>query len=146
MEQETCGLVANNEDFQLLQSIPGIGPKIAVTFIASVGSAHHFKNGRNMAAWIGLTPKEHSSGEKQNMGSISKRGNRELRRLLIHGARAVMNWCEKKTDALSLWIKALSKRAHPCKVIVALANKIARIAWAVLAYRRPYSVEATCHA
>lgn len=141
VEQEVYGLVANNEDFQLLQSIPGIGPKIAATFIASVGSANHFKNGRNMAAWIGLTPKEHSSGEKQRMGGMSKRGNRELRRLLIHGARAIMNWCEKKTDALSLWIKALCKRAHPCKVVVALANKIARIAWAVLAYRKPYSVE-----
>jgi len=131
-------LLNDNEDYKLLQSIPGIGPKIAATFVASVGNAHHFKNGRQLAAWIGLTPKQHSSGDKQTMGGMTKRGNQELRRLLIHGARAVMNWADKKTDTLSLWIQSLSKRAHPCKVIVALANKLARIAWAVLAYHSPY--------
>ena len=139
-------LASKNEDFQLLQSIHGIGPKIAATFIASVGSVYHFKNGRNMTAWIGLTPKQHSSGEKQQMGGISKRGNRELRRLLIHGARAVVNWCEEKTDALSMWINTLSKRAHPRKVIVALENKIARIAWAVLTCRNTYSAESAYNA
>ena len=146
VELEMFSILSHNEDYKLLQSIPGIGPMIAAAFVASVGSAHHFKNGRNMAAWIGLTPKGHSSGDKQQIGGISKRGNRELRRLLIHGARTVMNWAEKKTDALSLWIKELSKRAQPCKVIVALANKLARIAWAVLAYKKPYSVEMACKA
>jgi len=134
-------LLKDNEDYHLLQSIPGIGPKIAATFVASVGNANQFKNGRQLAAWIGLTPKQHSSGDKQKMGGLTKRGNQELRRLLIHGARTVMNWCDKKTDTLSLWIKSLAKRAHPCKVIVALANKLARMAWAVMAHHTPYKAK-----
>lgn len=141
MTDNIAQLLKDNEDYQLLQSIPGIGPKIAATFVASVGNANQFKNGRQLAAWIGLTPRQHSSGDKQKMGGLTKRGNQELRRLLIHGARAVMNWCDKKTDTLSLWIKSLSKRAHPCKVIVALANKLARMAWAVMAHHTPYNAK-----
>ena len=140
VEQQLYGLLEANEDFARLQSIPGIGPVAAATFVASVADARQFKNGREMASWIGLTPKQHSSGEMQKMGSISKRGNRELRRVLIHGARAVMNWCEKKTDPMSVWIKQLAQRAHPCKVIVALANKLARIAWAVLSRKERFNV------
>jgi transposase len=91
-----------------------------------------------MAAWIGLTPRQHGSGEMSRMLGISNRGDRTLRKMLIHGARTVLNWCGSKTDKLSVWLKALSSRAHPCKVIVALANKLARIAWAVLATGKPY--------
>jgi transposase len=137
-EQSLAALLETNEDYQRLQTIPGIGPVIAATLVAAVGDAHYFKNGRQMAAWIGLTPRQHASGEKSRMKGISKRGDRVLRRLLIHGARTVLNWCEKKTDKLSLWLKSLSSRAHPCKVIVALANKLARIAWSVLATKQPY--------
>jgi transposase len=138
IENELSSLLKENADYQRLQTIPGIGPVIAATLISAVGNANYFKNGRQMAAWIGITPKHHSSGEKIQYRGITKRGNRELRKLLIHGARTVLNWCEKKNDKLSLWLKSLSQRAHPCKVIVALANKLARIAWAILATKQPY--------
>ncbi len=138
IQTELSALLEGNEDYQRLQTIPGIGPVIAAILLASIGDAHYFKNGRQMAAWIGLTPLQHASGEKSRMMGISKRGDRILRKMLIHGARTVLNWCESKTDKLSLWLKALSARAHPCKVIVALANKLARIAWAVLATGKPY--------
>jgi len=86
-----------------------------------------------MSAWIGLTPKQHASGDVSRMAGISKRGNRTLRRQLNHGARALIRWCEGKDDPLSLWLQKLLKTKPVCKVIVALANKLARIAWAVLA-------------
>lgn len=138
LESELYALLSQNKEFERLQTIPGIGPVIAATLLAAVGDAHYFKNGRQMAAWIGLTPKQHASGEKSTMRGISKRGDRTLRKLLIHGARAVLNWSKDKTDKLSSWLNALSHRAHPCKVIVALANKLARIAWAVLATGQAY--------
>jgi transposase len=138
VKKELVALAEQNDDYQRLQTIPGIGPVIAAILVASVGNASYFKNGRQMAAWIGLTPRQHASGDKSRMMGISKRGDRTLRKMLIHGARAVLNWCESKTDKLSLWLRALSSRAHPCKVIVALANKLARIAWAVLATGKPY--------
>ncbi|MES9852276.1 MAG: IS110 family transposase [Candidatus Thiodiazotropha sp. L084R] len=138
IEKELTGLVEHSDDYQRLLTIPGIGPVIATTLLASVGNAHYFKNGRQMVAWIGLTPRQHASGEKSRMMGISKRGDRTLRKMLIHGARTVLNWCGPKMDKLSLWLKALSSRAHPCKVVVALANKLARIAWAVLATGKAY--------
>jgi transposase len=138
IETEMSTLLEGNDDYLRLQTIPGIGPVIAAILLALVGDALYFKNGRQMAAWIGLTPRQHGSGEMNRMLGISKRGDRTLRKMLIHGARTVLNWCGSKTDKLSLWLKALSSRAHPCKVIVALANKLARIAWAVLATGKPY--------
>jgi len=140
LEAELKSLLANNEDYQRLQTIPGIGPISAATLMASIGDAKFFKNGRQMAAWMGLTPKQRGSGEKSRITGISKRGDRTLRKLLIHGARTVLNWCEKKNDELNLWLKTLKKRMHPCKVVVALANKLARIVWAVLAKKRPYAI------
>lgn len=138
LTDEMVSLLKHNDDYLRLQTIPGIGPMIAASLTASVGDARYFKNGRQMAAWMGLTPKQYASGENSRMKGISKRGDRTLRRLFIHGARTVLNWCEGKTDKLSLWLQDLKKRAHPCKVIVSLANKLARIAWAVLATKQPY--------
>lgn len=138
MEAELRELTKTHEDYQRLQTIPGVGPMVASAVIAAVGDPDYFKNGRQMAAWIGLTPKQHASGDKSRMLGISKRGDRYLRKLLIHGARTVLNWCANKTDKLSLWLQALSRRAHPCQVVVALANKLARIIWAVLKTKQPY--------
>ena len=138
LEIELHSLLKENDDYQRLQTIPGIGPVVAATLVAAVGDANYFKNGRQMAAWIGITPGHHASGDKTQYRGITKRGNRALRKMLIHGARAVLNWCGKKNDKLSLWLKALSLRAHPCKVVVALANKMARIAWAILATKQVY--------
>jgi len=137
-ESELKSLLQHNKNYQLLQTIPGVGPMIASAMVAAVGDPNYFKNGRQMAAWIGLTPKQHASGEKSRMQGMSKRGDRHLRKLLIHGARTVLNWCKNKTDKLSLWLQSLQKRAHVCKVIVALANKMARIIWAVLKTQQPY--------
>ena len=94
-----------------------------------------------MAAWVGLAPSQYASGETNIMGGITKRGNAQLRKLFIHGARAVMNYSKDKTDKFSLWINSLLTRMHPCKAIVAIANKIARIAWAVLVKQEPYIAE-----
>lgn len=138
LNDELVALLKYNKDYQGLQTIPGIGPMIAATLIASVDDVRYFKNGRQLAAWMEITPKQHTSGEKIQMRGITKRGNRILRKMLIHGARTVLNWCEGKTDKLSLWLQELKRRTHPCKVIVALANKLARIAWAVLATKQPY--------
>ena len=139
VERDTAAIVEHHGDYARLLSVRGIGPVTAVALLASIQDAKQFKNGRAMAAWLGLTPKQRSSGNTLVMGAMSKRGNTHLRRLLIHGARTVMNWCANKTDKLSLWIKSLVARMHPCKAIVAVANKIARIAWAVLAKQTPYS-------
>ncbi|SEH06006.1 Transposase IS116/IS110/IS902 family protein [Candidatus Venteria ishoeyi] len=96
-ENETIALLQTDEDYQRLQTIPGVGPIIAANMLAAVGDAKYFKNGRQMAAWIGLTPKQHASGEISRLSGISKRGNSHLRRLLIHGARTVLNWSGAKT-------------------------------------------------
>lgn len=141
-------LMESNEDYHRVCEVPGVGPIVGSAIISTVGNAKQFKNGRNMAAWIGLTPRLYASGENSRMGGMSKRGNQALRRLLIHGARSVVNWSAKKTDAMSLWIQALLRRMHPSKVVVAVANKIARMIWAVLAkgehYRAPQHCATSC--
>lgn len=138
IEQQIETLLQANPDYQQLQTLPGIGPIIAGNLIAHINQAESFKNGRQMAAWLGLTPKQHSSGEHTKMLGISKRGNQSLRKHFIHGARAVLNWCHKKNDPLSLWLQQLLRKKHPCVVIVALANKMARIAWAMLTKKQNF--------
>jgi transposase len=140
-EKLSESLLVNNDDYRRLQTIPGIGPVTSRGIICAINDAKQFKNGRQMSAWVGLTPKQHASGEVTRMGGISKRGNRVLRRQFNHGARAVIRWCEEKDDALSMWLKKLLKTKPKCKVIVALANKLARIAWAVLAKGEEYNAK-----
>jgi len=138
-EETVSSLLSDNENYIRLRTIPGIGPIVGRGLICSVNDAKQFKNGRQMASWIGITPKQHASGEQSRMGGITKRGNQTLRRLLIHGARAVVRWCEGKDDPLSLWIQHLLKTKPKAKVIVATANKIARIAWSVLSKKENYN-------
>jgi transposase len=138
--KELEGLLEQHHDYPLLKSIPGIGPVGAALVIAAVGDVSQFKNGRQLAAWMGLTPKQHASGDINRMGAISKRGNVALRKTLIHGARTVLNWSSKKNDPLSQWLNKLMATKHPCKVVVSLANKLARIIWAVLTTRKPFDV------
>lgn len=121
-----------------LCEIPGIGPLNATALVAAVGDGAVFDRGRDMAAWLGLVPREHSTGGKQRLLGISKRGNKYLRTLLIHGARAALPYLAERRDALGSWLRALLARAHRNVVVVALANKLARIAWAVLAGARRY--------
>jgi len=116
-----------------LEKIPGIGPITASALIASVGDAKNFANGRQLAAWLGLVPKQHSSGGKTNLQGISKRGDTYLRTLLIHGVRAVIRQFEHKTN-IQGWLAKLLGRRNKNVAAVALANKNARIAWALLAH------------
>jgi transposase len=120
-----------------LEKIPGIGPITASALVASVGDAKNFANGRQLAAWLGLVPKQHSSGGKTNLQGISKRGDTYLRTLLIHGARAVIRQIERKTNVQG-WLGKLLGRRNKNVAAVALANKNARIAWALLAHDRDF--------
>lgn len=115
-----------------LQQIPGIGPVTATALVASVGDARQFRRGRDMAAWLGLVPRQQSSGGKAVLQGISKRGDAYLRTLLIHGARSVARVASRKMDTRSQWVDRISRRRHANIAAVALANKNARIAWALM--------------
>lgn len=121
-----------NEASQRLEAIPGIGPITASAIVATVGDAREFKNSRQFSAWFGLVPKQRSSGGKQMLLCISKRGDAYLRTLLIHGARAIIRFAEKKAEPDS-WLRKLIARRNKNVAAVALANKNARIIWALLA-------------
>ena len=119
-------------DSRKLAEIPGIGPITASAIMASVGDAREFKSGRQMAAWMGLVPRQHSSGGKQTLLGISKRGDVYLRTLLIHGARSVIRFAESRAKPDG-WLRQIMDRHHKNVAAVALANKNARIVWALLA-------------
>ena len=121
-----------------LQQLRGVGPMVATALVATVGNAEQFASGRQMAASLGLTPKQHSSGGKDRLLGISKRGDAHLRSILIHGARSVIRTAKLKDDRLSQWVTSLAERRHPNVAAVALANKTARIAWAMLRYGMDY--------
>jgi len=123
---------------QRLQAIPGIGPITASALVASIGNAHSFKNGRQLAAWLGLVPRQHSSGGKEHMLGISKRGDTYLRTLLILGAHTVLRRLKCKAAGEQGWLGRLVARRHTNIAAVALANKNARIVWALLAHDRNY--------
>ena len=119
------------EESRRLESIPGVGPIVATALVAEVGDWKAFSSGRNLAAWIGLVPKQHSTGGKERLGGISKQGNRYLRWLLVTGAMAVIRYA-RRHGTRRLWLTRLMER-RPVKVAaVALANKIARMAWAIM--------------
>lgn len=126
-----------NAASQKLAAIPGLGPLSASAIAASVGDVRNFKNGRQLAAWLGIVPRQHSTGGKPTLLGISKRGDAYLRTLLIHGARAVIRTAERKPDA-DPWLKALLARRNKNVAAVALANKNARTIWALLAHDRQY--------
>lgn len=115
-----------------LMSIPGIGPLGATALLAAVGNGRQFRKARDLAAWLGLVPRQHSTGGKTTLLGISKRGNPYLRRLIIHGARSCVVHLNRERDKIGNWLDRLEQRMHKNKVIVALANKIARMVWAVL--------------
>jgi transposase len=133
MEQQIQHWHRANALSRRLEKIPGIGPITASALVASIGDAKNFANGRQLAAWLGLVPKQHSSGGKTNLQGISKRGDTYLRTLLIHGARAVIRQVERKVN-LQGWLADLLGRRNKNVAAVALANKNARIAWALLAH------------
>ena len=126
----------DNEASQKLAAIPGIGPITATALVASIGDGKCFKNGRQLAAWLGLVPKQHSSGGKTTLLGISKRGDCYLRTLLIHGARAVLRFSGGANSVKNAWLSKLQERRNKNIAAVALANKNARIVWALLTHDR----------
>ena len=131
-----------SEASQRLEAIPGVGPITASAIVATVGNATEFKSSRQLAAWLGLVPKQHSSGAKQLLLGISKRGDTYLRTLLIHGARAVIRFAEKKAEPES-WLRKLITRRNKNVAAVALANKNARIIWALLTQKATFHPDHT---
>jgi len=138
LEREIQVWHRENEASCKLAKVPGIGPITASALVASVGDAKNFANGRQMAAWLGLVPRQHSSGGKPTLLGISKRGDSYLRTLLVHGARSVVRYAEGKTNPAADWLKSLLTRRNTNVAVVALANKNARIAWALLAHDREF--------
>lgn len=131
-DAELIALTRSNEQARRLATIPGVGAINATALLAAVGDGSAFAKGRDLAAWLGLTPRQHSTGGKTKMLGISKRGNRYLRKQLIHGARAAMPHLAAKQTRMGVWLRNLLARSHPNVVVVALAAKLARIVWAVL--------------
>jgi transposase len=128
----------HHDDCRRLVTVPGIGPLGATALVAAVGNGAMFGKGRELAAWLGLVPRQHSTGGKSTLLGIGKRGNRYVRMLFIHGARSCLKHLNREHHELGLWMTQLEQRAHKNVVAVALANKMARIAWAVLARQEVY--------
>jgi transposase len=137
-DDELAALARADEKARRLATIPGIGVVNATALLAAVGDASAFAKGRDMAAWLGLTPRQHSTGGKTKLLGISKRGNKYLRTQLVHGARAAMAHFAKRATPMGVWVRQLLARAHPNVVVVAVAAKLARIAWAALRHGRDY--------
>ena len=138
MEQRIQHAFQRDEGCQKIAGVEGVGPVIATAIVAAIADGKAFRNGRQLAAWLGLVPRQHSSGDKQRLLGISKRGDPYLRMLLIHGARSVVYRCVTKTDSRSRWIADKQRRLGTTKACVAVANKNARIIWALLAKDEPY--------
>ena len=136
-------LATTHPECQRLMTIPGIGPITATALVAAVSDVGVFKNGRQFAAWLGLVPKQHSTGGQSLLLGISKRGDRYLRKLLIHGARATLRWVKLQTDKRSQWIRGLLARRGWNRTAVAVANKNARIVWALLSRGGAYGAHAS---
>ncbi|MGI4829122.1 MAG: IS110 family transposase [Janthinobacterium lividum] len=121
-----------------IRKIPGIGPVIATAIVAAIGNGAAFRKGREFAAWLGIVPRQYYTGGKAKLFGISKRGNRYFRKILIHGARAAVLRIKREGVSIGAWLDRLDARAHKNVVVVAMANKLARIAWAVLSSGNEY--------
>lgn len=141
MDKKIKLLASNNTEAKRLLQIPGIGPITATALVCAIGDGKQFKRGRDLAAWLGLTPRQHSSGGKDRLLGISKRGDAYLRTLLIHGARAVLRVSGDKDDPRSRWLQNLCGRRNKNIAAVALANKNARIVWALLTKKTDFLPE-----
>ena len=138
MDKAIKQLADRHEECVRLQQLHGVGPMIATAMIATVGDARQYRTSRQMAAAIGITPKQHSSGDRDRLLGISKRGDVYLRTLMIHGARSAVAAAKHKDDRLSRWVTGIATKRHPNIAAVALANKTARMAWAMLRNETDY--------
>jgi transposase len=141
LDREIADIAANEPAALRLQQLRGVGPITATALLAAIGDASQFTNGRQLAASLGLTPRQHSSGGRDRLLGISKRGDAYVRALLVHGARAMIRTAKAKEDRLSRWVIDLAERSHPNVACVALANKTARMAWAMLRHDSDYRPE-----
>jgi transposase len=132
IDRKLVAICRTDERCKRLATLPGVGPVIATALIAAVDDGQHFSSGRALAAWIGLVPRQYTTGGKPRLGGIGKRGNQYLRRQLIHGARSVLIRISARSDRRAKWAQELLVRAGHNKTLVAIANKTARMAWAVL--------------
>jgi transposase len=144
-QEKLAALAHTHPVCQRLLTMPGIGPLTATALIAAVGDAQVFKNGRQFAAWLGLVPKQYSTGGQTRLLGISKRGDSYLRKLLIHGARATLRWARTKADRRSQRIRGLLERRGWNRTAVAVANKNARIVWALLSRGGVYRESVSSH-
>jgi transposase len=142
LDEEMEQISVTDTACQRLREIPGVGPLVATAMVAAIGNGAAFGNGREFAAWLGLVPKQYSTGGRTRLFGISKRGNTYLRCMFIHGARALLWRVKYDTGTLGQWAQQLRLRAAPNVVAVALANKLARIAWAVLSSGEHYRIKA----
>ena len=138
LDREFVEMAKSDERARRLTSIPGIGPLNATAFVAAVGDAKSFGKGRDLAAWLGLVPKQATTGGVPRLLGITKRGNKYIRKTLIQGARSAMPILLQQRTRLGEWLRGLIARMHPNKAVVALAAKMARIVWALLRHNRTY--------
>ena len=141
MNDEVERIASSDDACRRLRQIPGIGPLVATAIVASIGNGAASRKGREFAAWLGLLPNQHSTGGKSKLGAISRRGNCYLRKILIHGARAVVLRSKRDRIAMGAWMTSLAIRAPRNILIVATAHKLARIAWAVLSTGQDYRAD-----
>jgi len=132
MNQEIEDIAARSDTARRLMTVRGIGPLASTALLAAAGSGQQFSKARDLAAWLGLVPREHSTGGKNKLLGISKRGNKYLRRMIVHRARSCVTHLNRSRDRLGPWLDGLESRMHKNKVTVALAAKIARIVWVIL--------------
>jgi len=142
MEERIQRVFQNNSQCKKIAAVEGVGPLTATAMVAAVSDGIEFRNGRQFAAWLGLVPRQHSSGDKQRLLGITKRGDPYLRMLLVHGARSVVYRSAGKTDRRNQWIAEKQRKLGTTKACVAVANKNARIIWALLTKDEPYRVAA----
>jgi transposase len=121
-----------------VMTVPGVGPIVSTAIVAAVGNARMFQRGRDMAAWLGLVPRQHSTGGRSTLGAISKRGDTYLRKLFIQGAQVLLINMKRDRSGLGVWLKSIEERRHRNVAVVALANKLVRICWKVLATECEY--------
>ena len=139
LDHEFAAHARGDEPARRLLTIPGIGALNATALVAAVGDAHSFARGRDLAAWLGLVPRQVTTGGRPRLLGITKRGNKYLRKMLIQGARSAMPTLRKSDTRLGAWLRGLLSRAHANVAVVALAAKLARIVWALLRHRRIYA-------
>jgi transposase len=141
LDREIAVIAETHADAKRLLKLRGVGPLVATALVARFGDASHFKRGRQAAASVGLTPRHHGTGGKNWIYGLSKEGDRYLRSILIHGARAVVSQAKRREDSLSLWVTDLKERSHMNVAAVALANKTVRMAWSMLRNGTDYEPE-----